>query len=535
MNNSSVFKVIGKYLYDKRKQFLINKIEKNKFKHFYQKIEIKNIDFLLRKDVDIIKLLIDKYDMEFINQYSEKDKESDFFIEILEHAKNKESEWHLFNLLKIPTSKKFEKYQIIQKLLNKELILFSNIKEEYRKDPFIFYECLKQDKSLLDNLSKEDFENFKDSETVCYEILTKRRELYRYCSDRVKSNKHLVVNSIIDSVENYQYIPDSCKLDRELVLKMLGYNIELFPLISDKFKNDVEFIISAVKKNCRILEYADKTLLPNSFWVLNVIDNPLLFEYAPEHIKDMYSTAKIVIEKNPSMYEYLSKNLKNKRDLALMGVKKNGAILATLSAELRDDFEIVLAACNDSIFVYQYASKELKNNKDLILEILDNNRDKNVSFIFNHMNENLLKEYDILLAMAYNSLLSVDKLSDELKKDKNLKKKILQKNPSEVYNYAYYHKLDELNNKDAQERQEFILEAIIANPVTIKYLEEEWKDKDFYINYETVIILNKESLQDDYELLKRYQRENELNENLSKQDSILGKASQIKSNVRKKV
>ena len=249
----------------------------------------------------------------------------------------------------------------------------------------------------------------------------------------------------------------------------------------------------------------------------------------------MYSIAQIVIEKNPSMYEYLSNNLKNKRDLALMGVKKNGAILATLSAELRDDFEIVLAACNDSIFVYQYASKELKNNKDLILEILDNNRDKNVSFIFNHMNENLLKEYDILLAMAYNSLLSVDKLSDELKKDKNLKKKILQKNPSEVYNYAYYHKLDELNNKDAQERQEFILEAIIANPVTIKYLEEEWKDKDFYINYETVIILNKESLQDDYELLKRYQRENELNENLSKQDSILGKASQIKSNVRKKV
>ena len=76
-----------------------------------------------------------------------------------------------------------------------------------------------------------------------------------------------------------------------------------------------------------------------------------------------------------------------------MGVKKNGAILATLSAELRDDFEIVLAACNDSIFVYQYASKELKNNKDLILEILDNNRDKNVSFIFNHMNENLLKEF----------------------------------------------------------------------------------------------------------------------------------------------
>ena len=55
-----------------------------------------------------------------------------------------------------------------------------------------------------------------------------------------------------------------------------------------------------------------------------------------------------------------------------------------------------------------------------------------------------------------------------------------------------------------------------------------------------VAALNKNSfymnkLPDDYELLKRYQRENELNENLSKQDSILGKASQIKSNIRKKV
>lgn len=534
MKPSAIFQIIGKYIYNKKKIAIINNINQYGIKNNYGKIEIKSINKFFRKDLDIIKLLINKYDIKFLNQYPSSIKESDFFVQVLEHAKNKDKDIESFKEIEIPSLGKFKKYRILQSILRNEVNNYEDFDKSYKEDPIIYFECLKRDKKLIDVLTEDMLIKFSNNLNIAEEVVKLNSDFYAKFTENVRKDKFLMINAIIGNASNFKYMPVECQVDKENLLRLIKYNPDVYMLIPGFIKEDDSFVKRATEENAEVFKYLDTSKFDESFWRVNVLLNHNVYQYASEEIRDNYSITKTVLEKAPRLFEYTSERLKNNKELALMGVKAKGNLLEQLSDELKDDYEVVENAVLSSPFAYKYASKRLKSDKNLVMEIYKNNQSGFFSFIFEEMHSKLLNDIDIVLLMIERTPFSIHKLSREMQENPVIKKNVILKDPLSVLEYAFHLKMDLIqNNEDSDKKiKSFIEEVIEINPKSIAYIPEEWKDKKFYMNYQRKIIENTEDLLEDRKCLDRYLRESNLQNVLDKNDELLDKKT---NNIRKKI
>ncbi|MEC7030807.1 MAG: DUF4116 domain-containing protein [Pseudomonadota bacterium] len=132
------------------------------------------------------------------------------------------------------------------------------------------------------------------------------------------------------------------------ILSTLRENPEVFKYAAEELKNDTDVVLAAVKKN------------------------PLMLQYAGSNCQDDRSIVFAAVEKNPLMLQYASSNCQNDRSIVSAAVRKFGMALRYASEELRDDKSIVFPAVRNCSLALEFASNRLRRCRGFILALVKN-------------------------------------------------------------------------------------------------------------------------------------------------------------------
>ena len=249
-------------------------------------------------------------------------------------------------------------------------------------------------------------------------------------------------------------------------------------------------------------------------------------------IKEKIDLRRIKKENKPLLY-FVEDRLRAKKSYALDSVKLDGLSLSCASVELRNDKDVVLAAVKQNGLALQYASKELKNDLSLSLVALN----ENVQAI-NYVGEELKTSRESLLELE--KVLNKDKKIDnktgvqnvliksrlyEFKKKRNLinfKKskwsfhfateemkndKRFMLAAVKISGKALGYASDKLKND-----KDVVIAAIREDESSVFFASKELKEsKEFLYEIKDLLIRNKNSFPNEYNLLLNYEREDELN------------------------
>ena len=281
---------------------------------------------------------------------------------------------------------------------------------------------------------------------------------------------------------------------------------------NEEFRADKEFVLAAVKYNGSCIKYASADLQNNREFIIECLK---LSGYTMCHISNVeFSSDKelilLAIDNYDSPHEIISKagdNIKEDPEVILTGVKKKAGCLAHASESLHNDRKFILECVKiDGCCLSSIKNQEFLNDRDIVTTALDNLCDDAVQWD-SHANG------------------IADKISDELKKDRNIVDKILKANPCTISYFPHfdytkeeilsfvqkntntYHQLDESYKKDLdviscaieknasiyerlsdehQQNKDFALKAIKLNPLLYVSLPSELKEDEEIIN----LILN---------------------------------------------
>ena len=204
--------------------------------------------------------------------------------------------------------------------------------KEIKSNKQFAIECLKANKSVLENLS----ENLKDDEEIVkLALMNNNLGELEYASERIKSNKTFVLEILKSCTRasnrgNFlEYLPETLKDDREVVteaIRIAGSNIEK---ASDRFKKDRDIALLAAQEDADILS-------------------------------DDYNT------KKPK----LNHDFRNDEEIVLTILAYGRAYAIEYADEkFRGDEDIMMDCVADSYSTFKYATQELKNNIEYLKKL----------------------------------------------------------------------------------------------------------------------------------------------------------------------
>ena len=510
MKKDNIFQKIKKYLYEKKKKNFIKELALIKRKDF----KFTNVPSDFHQDIDFIKFLLKKYDNIFLNDYKVTKKNEDVFFQLLEYIKKERT----LTKINIPEGEKFEKFKVIQRIHNMEKVLYEHLTKEMRNDSFIYGYCLKRDGDLISELNPRFLENPDDVENIIFGCSF----MYKDLRQDLRENKNITIKALMTNPALFQYVPDNLKNDYTFIINIVKYVPRVVKEFDLHLKNDKKFIKEMISLNYEVIPYIDYSEITDDLWKKILLTNAELFEYATDTIKDNRECALKVVTETRSGYSHISKRLKEDKELALLAVKKRGANLEFVSDILNDDEEVALAAIENSIWSYKYVSERLKCSKEFTLKsaVLDKN---NTNYIFSQMNSVLFEDVDIVISVLSKTADLIYKIPLDILLKEEVKIKVLQIAPEKITNYIRW----ELAKTRKEKVSDFFINlSVEANPEVIKYLPNIYKDKYFYMEHQYKIEKYTDVLENDYQILSRYLRENSLNEILVKNENKLPKKEQ---------
>lgn len=517
LENLSVWKKIKDYFYNKAKKQVINKIDAKENGDYHYAYNFERIKSPFNRDLDVVGKLINKGSNEFANTFSRNEKEMPFFKAILKDMKKDED----FLKIEIPDDKSFENFHIIQKLLREEEVDFVSLDDELKKDPDIYALCLSKNPSLIAYF----IDDFLDNISVANEVVKVANKKFKNFSERVRSDPNVCVTALIYDENSFTHIGDSLKKSEEFLLRALKYQEKIFPLINSELRLDDRFREKAVDINYFLLEYVHEKARDDEYMLKRVQKDPYALIYAGEDLKNDFHLVRSILKKNVNVYNDISARLRANKELALLAVNINGYNLSVCSDELRDDYDVAKAAVLKDNRMGGYMSNRLRGDKKLVLEILGS-IDKKEDFL-PYIRSSLFNDEEVVSEMLKNkndfTVDFVNRVPEKLRENTEIMKKRLMISPEKVIEYeekrfGYLGSID-LNKTEYEKVKKFMKEMIEINPITMKYISEKFKmNKEFYFENEILINQNKEVLEEDFNNLRMFLREKELNETMAERN-----------------
>ncbi|WOG25541.1 DUF4116 domain-containing protein [Endozoicomonas sp. 8E] len=106
---------------------------------------------------------------------------------------------------------------------------------------------------------------------------------------------------------------------------------------------------------------------------LLVKQNPKVFEFIDDRLKDDVDIAKSAIEQNAGLLEFASDRLRNDRTLVKIAINNDYEAIRYASSELKNDHQMVLLAVKKNLFAFDHVGKKARNDEALLRIIIKEN------------------------------------------------------------------------------------------------------------------------------------------------------------------
>ena len=178
---------------------------------------------------------------------------------------------------------------------------FYYVPDEKKKDRNIVIAAIKQNPIIFDDLD----DIFKDDKEIALIVIEeKKKNYYRYLSDRLKKDKDICLATLASFSYELKNMPKEILEDKEFIKVAVSLNWDIFECIPDKFKKDKEVAEIALSEYAFAYEYLPDELKADKEFILKMIEtNIRLMEYA----KDILSKEEKIelIKKTPETLNYL--------------------------------------------------------------------------------------------------------------------------------------------------------------------------------------------------------------------------------------
>lgn len=273
---------------------------------------------------------------------------------------------------------------------------------------------------LLDNFIGP----FKEDREIALEIVLEYDRGLEFVSGRLRSDRELVLNTILNHPLALEYAGPFRK-DRKLVLEAVRRDGLALAYADPSLQNDWGVVSEAVQKNFLALHYASPQLKSNYAFLSRLIregvilrftevqeippdpnlkitpdlkipsnrglykprpeitfdfDEDLLreafqknvtfFLFLPPSLQNDPKVELELVRKKGRFLRFLPSNLRNNRDIVVEAVRQDGLALEYASAELQGDYAIVNIAIEQNPLALQYASEALQKNKAFLKFVL---------------------------------------------------------------------------------------------------------------------------------------------------------------------
>jgi len=340
-------------------------------------------------------------------------------------------------------------------------------------------------------------------------------------SKKEKSNEKLPKDySDEELIEHYNQKPHRASADfdklseerrnnRAIALAAVSWHGHHLEKCNEGFQADKEFVLAAVKYNGSCIQYASADLQNNREFLkecLKLSGYTICFVSNKDFLNDK-ELILLAIDNYDSPHEIIKKasnHIKSDPEVILAGVKKQAGCLSHASESLHHDQKFIFECLKiDGCCLSSIKNQEFLNDRDIVTTALNNLCDDVVQWD-SHANG------------------IADKISDELKKDRNIADKILNANPCTISYFPHfdytkeeilgfvrknsntYYQLDEPYKNDLdviscaieknasiyerlseehQQNKDFALKAIKLNPLLYVSLPSELKEDEEIINF----------------------------------------------------
>ena len=392
--------------------------------------------------------------------------------------------------------------------------------------------CWQSDmEKLLSHINS--FLPFKDlsNDSPLIQIIAKNEKYINYLSKIItlpadiskkeKSNEKLPKDySDEELIEHYNQKPHRASADfdklseerrnnRAIALAAVSWHGHHLEKCNEGFQADKEFVLAAVKYNGSCIQYASADLQNNREFLkecLKLSGYTICFVSNKDFLNDK-ELILLAIDNYDSPHEIIKKasnHIKSDPEVILAGVKKQAGCLSHASESLHNDRKFIFECVKiDGCCLSSIKNQEFLNDRDIVTTALNNLCDDVVQWD-SHANG------------------IADKISDELKKDRNIADKILNANPCTISYFPHfdytkeeilgfvrknsntYYQLDEPYKNDLdviscaieknasiyerlseehQQNKDFALKAIKLNPLLYVSLPSELKEDEEIINF----------------------------------------------------
>lgn len=392
--------------------------------------------------------------------------------------------------------------------------------------------CWQSDmEKLLSHINS--FLPFKDlsNDSPLIQIIAKNEKYINYLSKIItlpadiskkeKSNEKLPKDySDEELIEHYNQKPHRASADfdklseerrnnRAIALAAVSWHGHHLEKCNEGFQADKEFVLAAVKYNGSCIQYASADLQNNREFLkecLKLSGYTICFVSNKDFLNDK-ELILLAIDNYYSPHEIIKKasnHIKSDPEVILAGVKKQAGCLSHASESLHHDQKFIFECLKiDGCCLSSIKNQEFLNDRDIVTTALNNLCDDVVQWD-SHANG------------------IADKISDELKKDRNIADKILNANPCTISYFPHfdytkeeilgfvrknsntYYQLDEPYKNDLdviscaieknasiyerlseehQQNKDFALKAIKLNPLLYVSLPSELKEDEEIINF----------------------------------------------------
>ena len=392
--------------------------------------------------------------------------------------------------------------------------------------------CWQSDmEKLLSHINS--FLPFKDlsNDSPLIQIIAKNEKYINYLSKIItlpadiskkeKSNEKLPKDySDEELIEHYNQKPHRASADfdklseerrnnRAIALAAVSWHGHHLEKCNEGFQADKEFVLAAVKYNGSCIQYASADLQNNREFLkecLKLSGYTICFVSNKDFLNDK-ELILLAIDNYDSPHEIIKKasnHIKSDPEVILAGVKKQAGCLSHASESLHNDQKFIFECLKiDGCCLSSIKNQEFLNDRDIVTTALNNLCDDVVQWD-SHANG------------------IADKISDELKKDRNIADKILNANPCTISYFPHfdytkeeilgfvrknsntYYQLDEPYKNDLdviscaieknasiyerlseehQQNKDFALKAIKLNPLLYVSLPSELKEDEEIINF----------------------------------------------------
>ena len=353
------------------------------------------------------------------------------------------------------------------KLNNKLNEIYSDIKDNNKNNKFMYIKMILGEINLMYNKKYWFYCDYLKNINENITIMILKINLLEYIDDT--KNEEIIKNILIDNYEDSyielhaEYYSTLIKNDIIAEVAILNYPIFL-KYANDKFKNNENLVLQCIYKNFETFTYISNKLKNNRDFIQKAVKMGRIYQYINDEFKKDKKIIHIALSYRNTYFNNLPDEIKNDKDYVLKLINHKLILdnyyndFNALSSDMKRDKDIIIACIKNEILKIKYFDKNIlfKNgsiekfyhNKDhdIVLQTILNDRDilfefvKKDSAIFDYIDDRYIDDIEMIKIVVINNPHLIRKVSDRIKKNRNLIMCLVTKN-SEIIKNKDIHKL----------------------------------------------------------------------------------------------